>query len=103
MKKFNKLFTTKTKVQLFGEYGFRNISEIHETRKWIKIKGLMGSFQRDHINAFTNKASVEMFPSVDDLYTTDQYGSVYQRGSECNMFVGKLNGRTLSQFVSDQN
>lgn len=104
MEKFNSLFVAgQTKVQLPGEYGYRLVKEVHETRKWIKVDGIEGSFQRGHINAFTNKPSVEMFPALDDLYITDAYGSVYERRSDCNMHIGKLNGRTLKQFIADQN
>lgn len=100
MKKFNKSFKIGTLVQLPGEYGYRRISEIHETRKWIKIENLSGSFQRDHIITFSNKTQ-DMYPAIDDLYITDQYGSVYERRKDCNMFIGKLNGRTLKQFVRE--
>jgi len=102
MKKFNKSFSLSTKVQLPGEYGYRAIKEIHETRNWIKIEGFEGSFQRANIIAWTNKQDAEIFPTINDLYTTDQYGSVYERRSDCNMHIGKLNGRTLKQFLSDQ-
>jgi hypothetical protein len=101
MKKFNSTFCVETtKVQMAGEYGFRRIKEIHETKNWIKVEGYEGSFQRGDIIAFTNKDSAEMFPALDDLYMTDQYGSVYERGSDVNMFIGKLNGRTLKQFIA---
>lgn len=103
MKKFNKLFVAgQTKVQLSGEYGFRLVKEVHETRNWIKVDGLCGSFQRGHIITFTNKANVEMYPAIDDLYLADQYGSVYERGRKENVFIGKLNGRTLKQFLADK-
>tara|TARA_R110002033_G_scaffold171199_1_gene218048 strand:+ start:20111 stop:20431 length:321 start_codon:yes stop_codon:yes gene_type:complete len=102
MKKFNSTFCVETtKVQMPGEYGFRRIKEIHETRNWIKVEGYACSFQRGDIIAFTNKDSAEMFPALDDLYMTDQYGSVYERGSDVNMFIGKLNGRTLKKFLRD--
>ncbi len=55
MKKFNKAFkTNKTKVKLFNDSDFYLIDEIHETRKWIKIKGFTGSFQRGHVESYTN-------------------------------------------------
>lgn len=54
MKKFNKLFnTTTTFVKTNGAW--YKVSEIHETRLWIKVEGLAGSFQRAHIKKFTNK------------------------------------------------
>ncbi|EOW9469110.1 hypothetical protein ACOCGZ_003066 [Vibrio cholerae] len=103
MKKFNKSFVSgQTKVQLSGEYGYRMVKEVNETRNLIKVDGLSGSFQRGHIITFTNKANVEMYPAIDDLYLTDQYGSVYERGDRENIFIGKLNGRTLKQFLADK-
>lgn len=103
MKKFNKLFSVETtKVQIAGEYGFRKIKEIHETRNWVKIEGLEGSFQREDIIAFTNKAAVEMYPAVEDLYYWDQYGSVYERTSKANIFIGNLNGRSIKEFIKDK-
>ena len=102
MKKFNSLFKAgQTKVQVQGEYGYRKVAEIHETRKWIKVEGLAGSFQRAHIVAFSNKDTVEMYPAIDDLYIADQYGTVYERGHDINFAIGKLQGRTLKQFVAD--
>lgn len=104
MKKFNSLFKAgETKVKVSGEYGFRTIKSVHDTRQRIEIDGLMGSFQRDDIIEFTNKNSVEMYPALDDLYTTDQYGSVYERGDTANIFIGKLNGQSLKKFVADLN
>ena len=55
MKKFNSLFKIGTSVQVEGQYKYRKISKIHETRKWIEVKGLCGEFQRGHIFKFTNK------------------------------------------------
>ncbi len=102
MKVFNSLIVAgKTKVQLQGEYGFRVVSSIHDSRLFIKVDGLGGSFQRKHVIAFTNKDNVEMYPAIEDLYCKDQYDSVYKRTERGNMFVGKLNGRSLKQFVSD--
>lgn len=101
MKKFNSLFVAnQTKVQLPGEYGYRLVKEIHPSRQWIKIHGLDGSFQRGHINCFSNKSELEMFPALEDKYTSDQYGSVYEREDHQNVFIGKLNGETLKQFVA---
>jgi hypothetical protein len=36
-------------------------------------------------------------------YRTDQYGSVFEYCPEknCYLFAGKLNGRTLEQFIRD--
>lgn len=103
MKKFNKLFVAhQTKVQLPSEYGYRLVTEIHKSRKWIKIDGLVGDFQREHILSFTNKPDVGMFPSLDDLYRVES-GSVYEKRSDACYFIGKLNGLTLRQFVKEYN
>ena len=102
MKKFNKNIKKGTLVQLAGEYGFRKVKKVHDTRQWIEIKGLCGEFQKGHIIKYSN-TNQEMYPAVDDLYISDQYGSVLERNSDCNMFIGKLNGQTLKQFVNDLN
>lgn len=34
-------------------------------------------------------------------FCADQYGSVYERTSEGSIFVGKLNGETLQEWVDD--
>lgn len=54
MDKFNRLFNTNTtKVKINGEW--YKVKEIHETRQWIRVEGLAGSFQRNHISQFSNK------------------------------------------------
>ena len=54
MKKFNKLFKAgTTKVKINGRW--YAVKEIHETRQWVEVVGLVGSFQRFHIEKFTNK------------------------------------------------
>ena len=51
---FNRLFNTETTyVKIIGKW--YKVKEIHETRKWIKVDGLMGSFQKGHVEKFTNK------------------------------------------------
>ena len=55
MKKFNKLFKVGTKVIISGEW--YSVTEVHETRNWIKVDGLDGSFQRGHVAKFSNKDS----------------------------------------------
>lgn len=55
MKKFNRLFIAgQTQVQVSGVEGWRLIKEIHVTRNWIRIEGIEGLFQRDHVTKFTN-------------------------------------------------
>jgi len=57
MIKFNKLFNTKTTRVKVGHLSkWFKVIEIHETRNWIKVNGLCGSFQRGHIVKFTNKS-----------------------------------------------
>lgn len=55
MKKFNKLFKeNKTKVKLEGLSGMHTVKEVNETRNLIKVHGYVGSFQRAHVEKFTN-------------------------------------------------
>ena len=55
MKKFNKLFQTGTRVKIAGQNDFYKIMSIDETRQWVTLEGIGGSFQRGHITKFTNK------------------------------------------------
>lgn len=55
MERFNKKFTTDTKVKIAGIEGWFKVKEVHESRQWIKVDGLGGSFQRNHVERFTNK------------------------------------------------
>ena len=54
LEKFDKRFKPGTKV-LVKNWGWKVVEEIHETRKWIRIVGLVGSFQRGDVLKFTNK------------------------------------------------
>lgn len=54
LEKFDRRVVPGTKV-LIDYWGWRVVKEIHETRKWIEIDGLVGSFQRGHVLKFTNK------------------------------------------------
>lgn len=54
MKKFDRRIKAGTKV-LIGYWGWCVVEEVHETRNWVKIVGLVGSFQRSDIIRFTNK------------------------------------------------
>ena len=101
MKAFNKSVKVGTKVMLPGEYGYRTVTAINKGRFLIEVEGVAGSHQAGHIISYSNRANVEMFPALDDLYVSDAYGSVYERRDDCNMFVGKLNGLTLKQFVAN--
>lgn len=56
MKKFNKQFKIGTKVILdHDKKNWVEITEIHETRNWIKTNVWSGSFQRNHVLKFSNK------------------------------------------------
>lgn len=55
MKKFDKRFKHGTRVKIVGSDSFYKIQTIHETRQWITLVGLVGSFQRGHISTFNNK------------------------------------------------
>jgi hypothetical protein len=57
MKRFSKQFKAgQTRVKLAGMSEWQEVSSIHETRLWINIAGLIGSFQRDDIKHYTNKS-----------------------------------------------
>ena len=102
MKKFNKNVTTSTRVRLPGEAGFRSIKDIHNSRQWIEIAGLEGSFQLGHIKQFTNKGKAPSYPALDDIYRIEGFDSVFKKYETKALFVGRLNGRTLKQFSQDQ-
>lgn len=58
MKKFSKLYKVGSWVRTTSsdEEWFK-IEEIHETRKWINLETLEGSFQVGHIVQLSNKDS----------------------------------------------
>ena len=54
MNNFNRLFEhDRTRVLINGSWYV--VKQLHETRKWIEVYGLMGSFQRGHVERFSNK------------------------------------------------
>lgn len=57
MKKFDKRVVpgTRVLVEWHGGHSWHIVKSIHETRKWIQIDGLVGSFQRGHVVKFTNR------------------------------------------------
>lgn len=56
IKKFNKkIVANQTKVRLINDENWYLVKEVHESRNWIKIYDVCGSFQRDDIEKFTNK------------------------------------------------
>ena len=54
LERFDKRVRPGTRV-LTENWGWRVVKTVHETRKWIQIDGLVGSFQRGHVLKFTNK------------------------------------------------
>lgn len=54
MKKFSKNFVVGTDVLINGQWC--KITEIHETKQWIKVDSLAGSFQRNHVTSFKKAA-----------------------------------------------
>jgi len=101
MTKFNKLFNTKTTwVRPVGCFHAYKVKEINDTRTLIKVEGLCGSFQRAQIEAFTNKGKDRIW-TTQPRYELDGYGGVLDKSGLHGVFIGKLNGRTLSDFLSD--
>ena len=100
MTTFSKLISTGTKVMLSSEYGYRKVEEVMGDRKLVKVAGIQRLLGKEDVHSFTNREGVEMYPAVEDLYVSDQYGSVYERGEDANTFIGKLNGRTLKKFAA---
>ncbi len=54
MKKFDKRVVVGTKV-LLEYHGWRVVTSVHPTRKWIQVDDFVGSFQRGHVLKFSNK------------------------------------------------
>ena len=54
MKRFDRRVRAGTKV-LIDVFGWCVVESVHPTRKWVKLEGFAGSFQRRHILKFTNK------------------------------------------------
>ena len=52
--RFDRRVVPGTKV-LTGYWGWRIVKSIHETRKWVQLEGMVGSFQRGDVLKFTNK------------------------------------------------
>lgn len=49
---------------------------------------------------------IALYTSLDEnhrlpRYRADQYGSVYERAGSAYVFCGKLNGRSLAEFIAD--
>jgi len=54
MKKFRKQFKVGTKVKIVSFRAWYTISKIHETRQWIEVEELGGSWQRAHVEKYKN-------------------------------------------------
>ena len=60
MKKFDKRVNTETtSVKLYGQVGWWKVRKINDTRINIQVRGLGGSFQRGHVEKFTNEDCME--------------------------------------------
>lgn len=57
MKKFNKLVKSNITFVMINLEWYR-VKSIHESRQWIEVYGLLGSFQWGHVTRFTNKAVI---------------------------------------------
>jgi hypothetical protein len=57
MRKFEKKIKIGTKVEINEKWYV--VKEVHDTRNWIKVSGLDGSFQRGHVAHFSNKTEKE--------------------------------------------
>jgi hypothetical protein len=54
MRRFDKRVKSGTKVKLCGFCDLFIVTEVHESRKWVKVAGLVGSFQWGDIERFIN-------------------------------------------------
>lgn len=79
MKKFNINFKENvTWVKLYGSSIFYLVSSIQESRKLIKVKGLSGSFQRSHIEKYTNLSKNEKSKSKkNEVIELNTYEGLY--------------------------
>jgi hypothetical protein len=55
MKKFDKRVQKNTLVKI--NENWYAVKSVHETRQWVQVDGLLGSFQVGHIESFKNKAT----------------------------------------------
>ena len=58
MKKFDVRVRPGTRV-LTGYWGWRIVEEVDETRYWVKLAGMVGSFNRSDIVRFSNKKGIK--------------------------------------------
>jgi hypothetical protein len=55
MRKIDSRVKAGTRVRLHGNATWYTVESVCETRKWLKVVELAGSFQNGHIDAFSNK------------------------------------------------
>ena len=79
MKKFNKSFMAgRTIVQFFGKSSrWHIVTEVHETKNWIKVKDLAGSFQREHVQSYSNNTN-SLYKKNELLNYRSDSGSLYE-------------------------
>lgn len=58
MKKFNRLFNIKTTRVLINKNWYK-VTRISTSRGYLNVKGLLGAFQRGHVERFSNKGEEE--------------------------------------------
>jgi hypothetical protein len=58
MEKFNAQVKLGTAVKIRGLDGWYSISSVHDSRQWVTVHGLMGSFQKGSVEKFTNNHEV---------------------------------------------
>jgi len=58
MRKFEKTIQPGTKVWIKGIQSPGIVSNVSDQRYWIEIQGRVGSFQRQHLERYTNKENI---------------------------------------------
>ena len=88
MKKFNKAFNTDTTyVKFFGSKQFHKVSNINDTRVNIQVAGLGGSFQRGHVETFTNKIKNAPSPRMKKEQYRIENGNIYEYNKDSNAYI----------------
>ena len=55
MKRLDKRIIVGTSVKVFGSKSWHKVSEVQD-RRWVRLSGIVGMFQRGHIEHFSNRA-----------------------------------------------
>ena len=58
MKPLDRRIKVGTKVKLAGISKILRVKEVHETRCWLKVETVMGSFQATRVESFTNRGNL---------------------------------------------